>query len=46
MKIVAEPVDVVAKFITKEKPEPVKFRYQDKEIRIAQVIKIEEIREV
>lgn len=46
MKIVAEPVDVVAKFITKEKPEPVKFRYQDKEIKIAQVIKIEEIREV
>ena len=46
MKVVAEPVDVVAKFITKEKPEPVKFRYQDKEIKIAQVIKVEEIREV
>lgn len=46
MKIVAEPLDVVARFIAKEKPVPVKFRYQDKEIRIAQVIKIEEIREV
>lgn len=46
MKIVAESVDVVAKFIAKEKPVPVKFRYQDREIRIAQVIKIEEIREV
>lgn len=46
MKIVAEPVDVVVRFIVKEKPEPVKFRYHDKEIKIAQVIKVEEIREV
>lgn len=46
MKIVAESVDVVAKFIAKEKPVPAKLRCEGKEIKVDQVFEIEEIREV
>lgn len=51
MKILAQPVDIIVKFIVKEKPTPIKFRYQNDdgkeiEIKIDKVIKIEEIREV
>lgn len=50
MKILAEPIDVIVKFIKKEKPVPIKFRYQDpsgkeKEIKVDKVISVEEIRE-
>lgn len=50
MKIIAEPIDVIAKFIRKEKPDPVKFRYTDekgneKEIKVDKVLEVEEVRE-
>ena len=44
MKIVAEPIDAVVRFKKKEKPEPVKFKYNENGIDI--VIKVDKILEV
>ena len=50
MKILAEPIDVIAKFIRKQNPLPIKFRYLDesgkeREIKVDKVINIEEVRD-
>ena len=42
MKILAEPIEAIVKFKTKEKPMPYKFRYADKE-QLYQEIKIDKI---
>ena len=42
MKILAEPIDVIARFKAKEKPVPVKFRFQDQEIPVDKIIQIDE----
>ncbi len=49
MKILAEPIDAIVKFIGKDKPMPYKFRYADKEglyheIKIDKIIMVEEIK--
>lgn len=49
MRILAEPIEAIVKFRTKEKPIPYKFRYSDKdefhhEIRIDKILMVEEIK--
>lgn len=46
MRILAEPVEAIVKFRTKEKPIPYKFRYADKEamyheVRVDKILMVE-----